>query len=197
MTDIDPLLNAIALKDETRTGWALRGVADPESVADHSWGTALLCLLFAAEEDVDVDRCLRLAVVHDLAEAETGDLPFRAEEGKQDWDADEKREAERDVMAEFADRFGDDVVEGLWQEYEGRETREARFVKDMDMIDSCLQALVYERDGRYDPDADNPHFDEYDHLDEFFATTEQRLSTGTGERLFADIRERYEAVRDG
>src|SRR6056297_2108276 len=80
---LDALLDAYALKDERRTGWQLRGIDAPESVAAHAWGVAYLVLAlgdrFRGElPDIDLDRALRLAVVHDVAEAETGDVATRA-----------------------------------------------------------------------------------------------------------------------
>src|SRR5436190_1274118 len=51
-----------------------RGVRDPESVADHSYGMALLALVAPLPAGVDRDRLIRLALVHDLAEARVGDL---------------------------------------------------------------------------------------------------------------------------
>ena len=63
------LLRAYRLKEQVRTGWTLRGVTPAESVADHAWGTALLCLLFADEAGVDRAEATEIALVHDLAEA--------------------------------------------------------------------------------------------------------------------------------
>ncbi|RBI61666.1 phosphohydrolase [halophilic archaeon] len=193
MDAIDALAAAFALKDERRTGWQLRGVDDPESVAGHAWGVALLCLQYADEAGVDEDRALRLAVVHDLAEAETGDVATRADADDQRVDGEEKVRRERAAMDDLAAPLSDDV-RALWEEYEARETPAARFVKDMDLIDMCLQALVYERADRYAGD-DGEQFDEYDDLDEFFATAEPRLRTDVGERLFAAIRARYEDAK--
>lgn len=197
MTDIDVLLEILELKDEKRTGWELRGVEAPESVAAHSWGTAFLAFLFADEAGVDRGRAVQMAAVHDVAEAETGDVVFRAdlEKDRQEWTGEEKAEAEERAMDRISESLDSGGLRELWQEYEERETVEARFVKDMDMIDMCLQALFYEEDQRYDPDEENEAFDEYEHMDEFFATTEARLSTETGEKLFDEIKERYEDVR--
>ena len=64
--EIEALARAFALKDERRTGWELRGISDPETVAGHSWGVSLLCLVYGPQGTIDVDRALRLAVVHDL-----------------------------------------------------------------------------------------------------------------------------------
>jgi putative hydrolase of HD superfamily len=196
MDDLDALLAALALKDETRTGWDLRGVSDPESVAAHSWGVAYLTLLYADDAGVDPGRALRLAVLHDLGEAVVGDVATRVNADEQSMAADEKERREREAVADLLGPF-DDSLRGDWEEYEERDTPEAAFVKDVDLVDMCLQALYYERERRYDPDAPNDAFDEFDRLDEFFATTEPRLSTDVGRRLFAEIRERYEAAKNG
>ncbi len=71
---------AAKLKSVPRTGWLDRGVepVQVESVADHSFGVALLawaCALQRRAEGaaIDPERVLKLAIIHDLAEAETGD----------------------------------------------------------------------------------------------------------------------------
>jgi len=198
-TELDALLAALALKDERRTGWQLRGVRDPESVAAHSWGVAYLCVVFGGRaarefgEPFDVDRAVRLAVVHDLAEAETGDVPLRA-----DTDPAERadnRERERAAMDDLAGALPETVT-ASWEEYEGRDTPEATFVAEMDVVEMCLQALAYERAGRYDPaDGEPDAFGAYDDLDEFFATAGPRLETDLGRRLFDRIHDRYEAAK--
>jgi putative hydrolase of HD superfamily len=187
---LDALEEGFGLKDERRTGWQLRGVDDPESVAAHTWGVSLLCLAFAEEAGADPDRALRLAVVHDLAEARTGDAPTRADPADEPIDAEEKERRERAAMADLAGPFP--AISEAWEAYERRDTPEARFVKDMDLVDMCLQALVYERRDRYDDDGE---FDsDYDRLDEFFATAEPRLSTDIGRTLYERIRARYDAL---
>jgi putative hydrolase of HD superfamily len=187
--DLDALLAAYALKDESRTGWDLRGVEGPESVAGHTWGVALLCLLYAERAGVDPDRALRLAVVHDVGEAEVGDVPVRAAAHDAPVDAAEKHARERAAVETYASALGDDLLE-LWEEYEAGETDAAAFVGDMDLVDMVLQALVYERGGRYDPGdgADDP-------LDEFFDTAASDLRTDVGRALFDSILARYESSK--
>lgn len=189
--EIEALARAFALKDERRTGWELRGISDPETVAGHSWGVSLLCLVYGPQGTIDVDRALRLAVVHDLAEAETGDVATRVDPETQAVSTAEKETREREAMADLAAPF---EFLPLWEEYEARETAEARFVKDMDLIDMCLQALVYEREERYEKGESN-EFEQFSDLDEFFATAEPRLTTEVGKELFSEIRGRYEAAR--
>ena len=198
---LDAVLAAYDLKDERRTGWQLRGVDDPESVAAHSWGVAYLVLTLGDRfredlPDVDLDRALRLAVVHDVAEAETGDVATRADSTADAVDREAKVTAEREAMAALAAPLPGRVRDA-WEAYEARDSPEAVLVKECDLLDTCLQAVVYERDDRYDPERGDPSaFREYDDLDEFFATTEPRLRTGTGRELFAAVRERYRAARD-
>ena len=195
MDTIDSLVEAFALKDERRTGWQLRRISNPESVAGHTWGVALLCLQYGREADIDTDRALRMALVHDLAEAKTGDVATRVNDTDQRVSTPEKDRRERDAMDDLAPAL-DSEIRDLWEEYEARETHESVFVKDMDLVDMCLQALVYERENRYDGERENEQFEEYEDLDEFFATAEPRLRTGVGRELFEEIRTRYETVRD-
>lgn len=190
--ELDALLEMVDLKDETRTGWDLRGVAAPESVAAHSWGTATLCLLFAERAGVDRCRAAEMALLHDLAEARTGDVATRAEEGAQAVDPAEKEAAERDAITDILAPFDDDLL-ARWEAYETRETPTARFVKDMDLVDMCLQALAYERRDRYDGTDPAGNFRAYDDLDEFFATAAPRFTTAVGEALFDRLLAAYEA----
>ncbi|ESS03824.1 MAG: putative hydrolase of HD superfamily [uncultured archaeon A07HR67] len=199
---VDAVLDAYVIKDERRTGWQLRGVDDPESVAAHTWGVAYLVMalgdrLAADLPDVDLDRALRLAVAHDVAEAETGDVPTRADDAAASVDRDRTAAAERAAMADLAGPLPDRVREA-WEEYEARETPAAVLTKECDLLDTCFQAVAYERAGRYDPADGRPAaFAEYDALDEFFATTEPRLRTDAGRALFGRLRDRYRRHRDG
>jgi putative hydrolase of HD superfamily len=190
----DALIEAYRLKDESRTGWQLRGVGHPESVADHSWGTAYLVLLYADEADVDRSRAIEIALVHDLAEARTGDVATRVARMNNRDHADEKARREREAIGRLLSGYTPqraNRVLGLWNEYEDRATPEARFVREMNLIDMCLQAYLYESERRYDVDLPNEHFPDFEGLDEFFATTLPRLQTGIGERLFHEIVDAY------
>lgn len=190
---IDFLLKAVDLKDEKRTGFQLYDVEDPESVAGHSWNTALLVVLYGEEEEIDVDRALRMAVVHDLAEAETGDFLNRADEEYRSYTDEEKRELEQKFWETFSEELQDKELESLWREYSGRETPEAKFVKDMDLIDMVIQTLKYEKEERYDPGENDDMT--YDNLDELFESARDRFYTETGRQLFQEIEERYRRAK--
>src|SRR5947207_9014687 len=77
---IELLAELMRLKAVPRMGWLLRGVRDVESVAAHSFGVALIAMWLADRAlacgmHVNVGRVLRMALLHDLTEARTGDLP--------------------------------------------------------------------------------------------------------------------------
>ncbi|AFZ73994.1 HD domain-containing protein [Natronobacterium gregoryi] len=195
--ELASVLEFLELKDERRTGWQLRDVDEPESVAGHTWGTATLCLLYADHEAVDdaVDRqrAVEMALVHDLAEARTGDVPTRAGQGRDRISEAEKERTEREAIDDLLAPFGlESQLRSRWAEYEARETPTACFVKDVDLLENCLQALKYEREGRYETDGTNEHFEEYDGLDEFFATAAPRLRTAFGKAAFERIKSAYE-----
>lgn len=199
MTELGYLLHAYRLKDRPRAGWRLRGVEDGESVADHTWGTALLCLLYAEAAGVDRLAALEIAVLHDLAEAEIGDLPSLADPAERPVDEAEKARLEREAM-DALERFWPGApgrrVRARWQAYEDRDGTAARFVRDMNLLDMCLQALIYEREGRYDPDAELPAFGRHPHLDEFFASAEARVATPFGRARVQEVAAAYRAVRE-
>lgn len=191
---IELFLRSLALKDEERSGWVLRGVRTPESVADHSWATASLCLFYAGEANVDRSHAVEMAIIHDLAEAVTGDIATRVAAMSDPTETKEKRRRENAAMKKLLGGIDGPVVSGirdLWNEYESASTPVARFVRDMNLIDMCAQALVYEEQGRYEPDVRNEHFPEFRGMDEFFATTRPRLTTDLGRQLFAELTNRY------
>jgi putative hydrolase of HD superfamily len=126
-----------------RTGWVLRGIERPESVAEHSYRMAMMALLFAGDRDVDASRASCMALVHDLAEAIVGDIA-----PSQGVSPENKMRLEREAMQSIVQTLGDNpaarLISGLWEEYEARLTPEARLVKDLDRLEMVLQADEYE-----------------------------------------------------
>jgi putative hydrolase of HD superfamily len=184
------LRHVYRLKDRPRTGWALRGIDDAESVADHAWGTALLCLLFADEAGVDRAEAIEIALVHDLAEAEIGDLPTLADVDARPVGPEAKARLEAQAMAALAALplgAGAERVQARWLAYERRDGAAARFARDMNLVDMALQALAYADAGRGPaPDA----------LDEFLASARERIVTPFGRALLHDVVAAYAALRD-
>lgn len=150
---ISVLIELQRLKRLDRTGWVLRGLAPgAESVAAHSYGVAFVAMMLADKVRargvaIDVERVLRLALMHDLAETRTGDMPRTA---ARYYSVEARHEAERaafdDVVRELGSPLGSDYGE-LHENYERRLSLEARLVKAADIIDLLAQALFFERAG--------------------------------------------------
>ena len=126
------------LKREPRHSWLSDGRR--ESVAEHTWFMALMALLTyrRLEEPVSLDRVLSMAIVHDLAEVEVGDIPyFEASDRK-------ARKAELELVA--IDRIAamlpapdGAVVKELWLEFEEGQTPESKFVRALDHLEVQVQ----------------------------------------------------------
>lgn len=151
---IATLIELQRLKGLERTGWMLRGIQPgAESVADHSYGVAVAAMLLADEliargASLNVERVLRMALLHDWAEARVGDLPRTASEY---FGAEARKSAERAAFKDLtrglkaggvAEHYG-----ALHEDYEERASLEARLVKAADVIDLLVQTLAFERAG--------------------------------------------------
>ena len=157
-----------------RTGWLLRGVVDPESIAEHSFGVCLVATLLiddlrARGMTVDGERVLRMALVHDAAEAFTGDIPMPTKTEKLDVALEE---AEALLLSSVLSK---PQLE-LWAEAEGGKTLEARIVKAADKVQMLIKALTYEQQRR-------------GRLDEFWQSTKNRrhMDLDFARELFAEL----------
>ncbi|MEM9190195.1 MAG: HD family hydrolase [Myxococcota bacterium] len=133
------------LADVPRTGWLLRGVRPPESVADHSHGVATVAMLLvdALRDEghtIDGERVLRMALIHDCTEAQTGDIPLPSKTAG-------FARALHEMEAVVAKELLGSSLHALWLEAEARDTLEARIVKAADKLQMMIKVLRYERAG--------------------------------------------------
>jgi putative hydrolase of HD superfamily len=145
-TAVQRLIALDPLADLPRTGWLMRGVRPCESIADHSFGVALVTMLLVDGErarggSVDGERALRMALVHDAPEAKLGDVPMPVKSPALD-------RALSDVEAALVRALLGDEAAALWSELERAESVEARIVRVADKAHMLLKALVYEQQGR-------------------------------------------------
>ena len=118
----------------------------PENSGEHSWHLALYALVLAdqAAPGVDINRVIRMLLIHDLVEIDVGDVPIHSANGLAHASV-ETIAAE----AQAADRiFGllpADVGTGLrslWEEFEAAETPDARFAKSLDRVQPVMANLM-------------------------------------------------------
>ncbi|XP_068432685.1 5'-deoxynucleotidase HDDC2 isoform X2 [Clinocottus analis] len=129
------------LKRVPRTGWVYRNVKNPESVSDHMYRMAMMSLTIT-DPTVDKDRCIKLALVHDMAECIVGDIAPMDNVSKAEKHRREE-EAMRHLSALLPEGLQQEIY-GLWEEYETQSSQEAKLVKQFDLLEMILQAHEYE-----------------------------------------------------
>lgn len=142
---LDALLALVPLESLPRTGWVLRGVAAPETIAGHILNTCYVVLALGprVEPAIDVDRAVVLATLHDAPEALTGDLPRVVKRMLPDG---AKAQAEEHAARELLGGLPPIAFE-RWREYQAGSTREARFVRACDRLQMGVRAVAYRRLG--------------------------------------------------
>lgn len=145
------LIELQRLKRLDRTGWILRGLPNAtESVAAHSFGVSVTAMLLSDEMKsrgitIDVERVLRMSLLHDWTETRIGDLPRTATHY---FGSETRKGAESAAFADIvAEVTAKNTLSDLHDDYEKRESLEARVVKAADIIDLLVQALALERAG--------------------------------------------------
>jgi putative hydrolase of HD superfamily len=146
------------LKAIPRSGWVSHGVGiqEVESVADHSYSTSTLAMFLGDMElgrgrRIDVERLLRLGLLHDLAEALTFDisksyLEYLGREGEAI-----KREVEQAAWEHIIKGIEKTSIRlkyaRLLAEFDEEETLEAQIVHAADRLDILYQIIEYHRRG--------------------------------------------------
>nr|GEU86407.1 HD domain-containing protein 2 isoform X2 [Tanacetum cinerariifolium] len=173
---IDFLTLCHRLKSTKRAGWVKRDVAGPESIADHMYRMGLMALISSDTPGVNRDKCIKMAIVHDIAEAIVGDITPSDGVPKA-----EKSRMEKEALDNMCKLLGGgpraEEIHALWMEYEENSTPEAKVVKDFDKIEMILQALEYETEQNRD-------------LEEFFESTAGKFQTDLGKAWASEIASR-------
>ncbi|XP_044741045.1 5'-deoxynucleotidase HDDC2 [Chrysoperla carnea] len=150
------------LKHLKREGWVIKKIDNCETVSGHMYRMAMCTFLLDEKSQLNRTKCLELALVHDLAESIIGDIT--PNEGiPPDVKHQMELEAMRKITKLLPKSTGDRIME-LFEEYESRETDEAKFVKELDYFDMVQQAYEYEKSTNVN-------------LQEFFTAVEGKFST--------------------
>ncbi|MFI7365980.1 HD family hydrolase [Streptomyces sp. NPDC050149] len=164
------LYEAGTLKHTRRTGWWMAGVKDPESVAEHSWRTALIASLIAKLEGADPAQAAILAVWHDTQETRTGDVNYV---GKKYAPAGDPQAVTADQTAGMPEALAS-AIRGVVAEYEAKESPEAICARDADKLECLLQGIEYKAQG-------------YENAQRWIDNSRGRLVTETGQRLADEL----------
>jgi putative hydrolase of HD superfamily len=144
---LDVVLECNDLKSIPRMGWAVRGIRNGESVAEHSYAVALLAMFLAdrMDEAIDGEKLLKIALLHDLPEYMLGDIhaPATRMLGEEAKEAAEER-----ILEELFSKIeGGETYVRLWKEFADRSSIEGRLVRAADKLEMFTQAFRYEREG--------------------------------------------------
>ena len=140
MNNIDKVIRFIKeienLKSVTRTAWTKTGRR--ESTAEHSWRLAMLLMVLREDfKDLDIDKAIKMSLVHDLGELYDGDISAKLQN-----DNDNKAYMEEKAMRRMLTTLPDGISEkiyDLWKEYNECSTKEAKLVKAMDKLETIVQ----------------------------------------------------------
>lgn len=109
-----------------------------ENDAEHSWHIAVMALIFRryADKQVDIERVIKMCIVHDLIEIYAGDTFAYDIEGNKD-----KEERERQAADKLFGSIPDDVgseIRALWEEFDAMETKDSLYASCMDRLQPFL-----------------------------------------------------------
>ncbi len=131
---LEAMAVAVRLKDTTRHCYTEKG--RHESVAEHCWMAALMAFFLQEEfPEADMDKVIRMCLIHDLGEAFTGDIPTFEK-------TEENERTEEQLLREWVaalPKVCRDEMTALYDEMERRESLEAQIYKAIDNLEAVIQ----------------------------------------------------------
>ena len=131
---LDVLSVAERLKDATRHCYTRNG--RHESVAEHSWMMTLMAFFIKDEfPEADMDKVIKMCIIHDLGEAFTGDIPTFDK-------TSENEKAEENLLRSWVDTLPENYkaeMTALYDEMSKRQTLEAKIYKAIDSLEALIQ----------------------------------------------------------
>lgn len=109
-----------------------------ESTAEHTWRLCLWVLTLADQYPaLDIEKLLKICILHDLGEAISGDIPAPLQTDSSDKQAQERADWQT-LTAPLPDHLRTEFL-NLWEEYETAASPEARIAKGLDKLETILQ----------------------------------------------------------
>ena len=131
---LDILQLAERLKDTTRHSYTSKG--RHESVAEHCWMTTLMAFFLTDEfPEADINKVIRMCMIHDLGEAFTGDIPAF---DKTDGHEEQEERMLQEWVCSLPEGYAAEMTE-LYREMKELQTVEARIYKAIDNLEAVIQ----------------------------------------------------------
>ncbi|NND87471.1 MAG: HD domain-containing protein [Nitrosopumilus sp.] len=171
---LDFLKTAVNLKNIPRQGWIDKiNIANPESVADHTFSMAIIGMLISDIENYNSEKILKMVLLHDLAESKVGDIT------PGQMSSEKKKELENNAFDKIISNLPEKIKNQYfqaWKEYQNNFTKEANLVHQIDKLEMALQAKSYEHKG-------HPK----EKLESFYTTASLEISNQSLKELFTKI----------
>jgi putative hydrolases of HD superfamily len=133
------------LKKVPRKGWKDKlNIDKPESVADHSYGTAIMSMIFSDIKNLNTEKMLKMALLHDLAESVIGDFT------PNEISKESKKVVENEAMYDILSKLPSNIAEryrAIWNEFQEGKTEESVLLHDIDRLEMAVQAIKYFSEG--------------------------------------------------
>jgi len=157
-----------------RTGWVREKIKNPESIADHSFRVGIMAMILSDKLDYKIDqsKLIKMTLLHDLAEAITGDIVAERYGIVDIRKREEKEKKERKEIKKIFDKVGrgEEYLE-IFNEMIDGYTDEAKVFKQINKLEMALQAFEYEKEQGGD-------------LEEFFVDTFLHLKEPVLKEIF-------------
>ncbi len=171
---LDFFIKTGKLKKMPRRGWVLRKIKNPETIAGHTFRTALMAWILGKKRKLNVERLLKMALIHDLCEVYAGDTtPYdsllpkdekeleevlkrlpRFSKKKKKKLAEQKYQKEEEALRRLISELPPELkkeIKNLWTDYEKGLTPEGRFFNQADRLENLLQAMEYWKEQKRGP----------------------------------------------
>ena len=131
----------LELKSIPRQGWKDKlDIDDVESVADHSYSTAIMSMVLSDLEGLDTEKIIKMALLHDLAESVIGDVTPDEIKGER------KISIENKAMIRILENLPSNVSQHyiiLWDDFQKNSSKEANLLHEIDKLEMAFQAKFY------------------------------------------------------
>ena len=168
------LIEVGRLKNIKRKGVAFYGVKNPDSATDHSFRMAMMIWLFGKEKKINIEKALKIALIHDICKVLTGDItPYDGllPENKKERDIFVRRwrrlslnKKEQRHIQKFKKEYSalkklisqlppkiKEEIKRLWLDYHRSESPEAKFVSQIDIAENLLEAFEWRKKNKKFP----------------------------------------------